>query len=89
MSFLKPDAAGGTGLGSSLGFNPGDVKAFGTAMNGIASAGGATPGYASQQAPDVNNHLQLLDPDVLKAIIAKFGPTPIGGGGTVAPGAYQ
>lgn len=89
MSFLKAAPDGSTGLGSSLGFNPGDVRAFGTAMNGIASAGGAAPGYASQQAPDVNNHLQLLDPAVLKAIIAKFAPPQMGGGGAAARGVYQ
>jgi hypothetical protein len=83
MSFLKEpvDGAnpGAAGLGHLLGADPSRVSSIadriGQGMNGIAQAGGATPGYAS---PDqsVNNHLQLLDPEVLRSIIAKFRPSP-------------
>lgn len=81
MSFLKSAAGAGgvTGLGASLGLNPTSLQTLGTAMNGIASVGGASPGYAGQQGdPGLNNHLQMLDPEVLRAILAKFhsgGPT--------------
>lgn len=55
---------------------------IGTGANQIAAAGGAQPGYAGaapgQQAPPQegmpNNHLQMLDGDVLRAILARFRP---------------
>lgn len=95
MSFLKPDAAAlsaagasgaANGLGRLIDVDPSRIDriagGIGKAANGIAAAGGATPGYVPQQAPQqpVNNYMQLLDPNVLRAIYAKFG------GGPVAPG---
>lgn len=94
MSFLKPSmGAGGiangpnglaSGLGHLIGVDPSQISSnvgkFGDAMNGIASVGGATPGYTAPQQP-VNNHLQLLDPATLQAIYAKFGGQPQTGNG--------
>lgn len=57
---------------------------IGTGANQIAIGGGAQPGYAGpapvaqQAAPatdDPNNHLQMLDQDVLRAVLARFRPT--------------
>lgn len=81
MSFLDSagagaaGAAGSTGLGQALGLNPNDVKAFGTAMNGIAKAGGA--GGEDSGPPPLHNIMQLIDPNILRSIYAQ-----IHGGGT-------
>lgn len=85
MSFLTPaSGANGaaTGLGRLLDVDPSRISriagGIGNVANGIANAGGAMPGYAAPQP--VNNYMQLLDPNVLRAIYAKFG------GGPTAPG---
>lgn len=88
MSFLKsPPITGGIGaalhptaaaqgLGHLLNISPTGIghaaDMIGKVSNGIAAAGGAAPGYASPTAPDVNNHLQLLDPAVLQAIMQQM-----------------
>ncbi len=75
------------GLGHLLGAEGSQVSniadRIGTGMNQIATAGGAQPGYAAPAQPaqpaapqgDPNNHMQLLDPDVLQGLIARFRPT--------------
>lgn len=92
MSFLKPLAGGAasalqpnsaaSGLGHLIGVDPSRIsqiaQGVGTAADGIADAGGATPGYAAPQQP-VNNYMQMLDPNVLQAIYAKFGGGPSAG----------
>lgn len=76
-----------SGLGKLIDVNPQRISSIadriGTGMNGIAAAGGAAAGYgtpqqpaAPQQAPGVDNHLQMLDPAVLQSIIQQFGPKP-------------
>jgi hypothetical protein len=85
-------AAGGasgaaSGLGHLIGADPSRISSIansiGTGMNGIAAAGGAAPGYnapghaapaASAAAPD--NHMQLLDQDVIQQIIQQFAGRP-------------
>lgn len=68
-----------TGLGKLIGADGSRVSEIagriGGGMNQIASAGGAAPGYAAPQAPQElpNNHLQMLDPNVLRALIQRFG----------------
>jgi hypothetical protein len=70
-----------TGLGRLFGTDGSRVSEIagriGGGMNQIASAGGAAPGYAAPQAPQgqelPNNHLQMLDPNVLRALIQRFG----------------
>ena len=58
---------------------------IGTGANQIAVGGGAQPGYAgpapgqipqTSEAPQEmpNNHMQMLDQDVLRAIIQRFRP---------------
>lgn len=53
-------------------------------MNQVAAAGGAQPGYAAAPqaaAPeqgDPNNHLQLMDPKILQALVARFQPQSMG-----------
>jgi hypothetical protein len=92
MSFLNGmGAAGGasgaaSGLGHLIGADPSRISSIansiGTGMNGIAAAGGAAPGYAapghsaapSAAAPD--NHMQLLDQDVIQQIIQQFAGRP-------------
>lgn len=90
MSFLKPLAQnglfglGGMAVAGSPGHdngglfnaNPAGIANFGKAMNGIATAGGATPGYDASTAPPIANHLQMLDPGI-QAALAKFRNTPI------------
>jgi hypothetical protein len=84
MSFLKPQGgaafgsnAAASGLGRLMDVDPSRIsqiaQSIGGVANGFANAGGATPGYA---APEVNNHMQLLDPEVLRSIMAKFRPGP-------------
>jgi hypothetical protein len=46
---------------------------IGKASNGIAEAGGAGQGYDGSAAPQTN-YLQNIDPTVIRAIMAKFGP---------------
>lgn len=69
------------GLGRLFGTDGGHVgeiaKRIGTGANQIAAAGGAQPGYAAPE-PQVNNHLQALDPEVLRALIQHFRPTTMG-----------
>ncbi len=75
-----------SGLGKMIGAEGGQVSNFadklGGGMNQIAAAGGATPGYAPPAVggpqtgpmPAPNNHLQLLDDDVLQSLVARFRP---------------
>lgn len=88
MSFLKANPLSGIGmaanpngaakmLGGILHASPtgvmGIADRIGHAANGVAQAGGADPGYdGGADAP--NNFLQNLDPNVLRALQAKFGP---------------
>ena len=86
MSFLQGAGGAGaalgqansasTGLGHLLNVDPSRISMIangvGRAANGIATAGGADAGYDGSAAP--NNYLQNLDPTVLRAIMAKFGP---------------
>lgn len=88
MSFLAPLAApvgsaiaptaAASGLGHLIGADPSRVgmiaSRIGTAANGVAAAGGAAPGYSGAAPQQVDNHLQLLDPEVLRGIIARFAP---------------
>jgi hypothetical protein len=82
MSFLKPAGAPtnplANGVGRLFGTDGAHVSALadriGLGMNQIAAAGGAQPGYAAQQQP-VNNHLQMLDQDMLREILQRFRPT--------------
>lgn len=67
------------GLGKLIGSGAPQVQnvadRIGMGANQIAAAGGAQPGYAPPPAAmqgDPNNHLQLLDPQVLHALIQKF-----------------
>lgn len=95
MSFLQSAGAGAaaagagaaanpmsTGLGHLFGADPSRVSMIadrvGNAANGIATAGGADQGYGGQAAP-MNNVLQQLDPTVMRAIMAKFGPAQFSG----------
>lgn len=74
-SAAAPAAA--TGLGHLIGADPSRISQIagqiGGGMNRIAAAGGAAPGYEAPQAPAVNNHMQLLDPEVLHSLIRQFG----------------
>lgn len=74
-------AAGGpnsaaTGLGHLIGTEPSRVSSIANAVgkisNGLAEAGGATPGYDAP-APQLSNYMQMMDPRVLKAITDHFG----------------
>ncbi len=76
------------GLGSVLGTSGSNVSSIadriGMGANQIAQAGGAEAGYApppvgmakhpstGDMPADPNNHLQLLDPAVLHALVQKF-----------------
>jgi hypothetical protein len=88
MSFLKPAADAGaltpsnpaaTGLGRLFGTDGARVSSIadriGAGMNQIATAGGAQPGYAAPQQAMPNNHFQMLDQDVLRALVERFRPT--------------
>lgn len=77
------NAAAG-GLGKLIDVQPDRISSFadriGKGMNSIAEAGGAPAGYAPPATgapagtdPGINNHMQLLDPEVLRGIIARFG----------------
>lgn len=89
MSFLRGQSAGAmdaanpisTGLGRALGADPSRVSMIadriGNAANGIAAAGGAEQGYGGQAGPPQGlpaNYMQMMDPTVMRAIMAKFGP---------------
>lgn len=88
MSFLQGAGGAGaalgqansasTGLGHLLNVDPSRISSIangiGRAANGIATAGGAEAGYDGSAAQQPNNYLQNLDPTVLRAIMAKFGP---------------
>lgn len=83
MSFLTPAAGASgaaTGLGHLLGADPSRISSIassiGTGMNGIAAAGGATPGYAGQQPAQPNNFMQLSNPEWLRTIMAQMGGQP-------------
>lgn len=74
---LGTDGANVTGIADKIGGG----------MNQIAAAGGAQPGYQAPPVggvqpgpmqPDPNNHLQLLDDDVLQGLIARFRPSARG-----------
>lgn len=91
MSFLKPapDATAAanpmaSGLGHLFNTDPSRVSAIadriGRGMNLIAAGGGAQPGYAPPEpSQDVTaNHLQLLDPSVLQALVQRFRPASTG-----------
>lgn len=87
MSFLQGMGGAGaamgqansaaTGLGHLFDADPSRISMIadriGKASNGIAAAGGAENGYDGSAAPQ-NNYLQTLDPTVMRALIAKFGP---------------
>ncbi len=82
----KPNAAA-SGLGKLIGVDPEKISSIansiGGGMNQIAQAGGAQGGYAAppqvQQAPAVNNHMQLLDPNILQALVRHFSGNYAGG----------
>lgn len=71
--------AAATGLGRLIGVDAGKISSIadsvGKGMNMIAAGGGAQGGYAAPEQPAlpaVNNHMQLLDPKILQALIAHF-----------------
>lgn len=77
-----------SGFGHMIGVDPSRVSMIanriGNAANGIAAGGGAPAGYdgsaAMPAAPQpIDNHFQLLNPDVLRSIIAKFRPATLTG----------
>lgn len=73
--------AAASGLGRIIGADPSRIGTIagqiGRGMNGIAAAGGATPGYEAPAAaePPVN-HMQLLDNAVLQRLVQQFGGQP-------------
>jgi len=101
LSSIGPAAAGAaaaapaanaaaTGLGKLIGTDPSRIASLahsiGGGMNQIAAAGGAQGGYQDPGLPPVQNHLQLLDPAVLQALIQHFGGGGGLSGGAVGPG---
>jgi hypothetical protein len=74
---LNPSGAA-QGLGHLLNISPLGVSRFadtvGKISNGIAGAGGASAGYDAPAAPD--NHMQLLDQDVIQQLVQQFGGRP-------------
>lgn len=82
---VAPNAAA-TGLGKLIGADPTRIASIahniGGGMNQIAAAGGGQGAYQDPGLPPVQNHLQLLDPAVLQALIQHFG----GGGGGLSGG---
>lgn len=77
MAPAVPQAnAAATGLGKLIGVDGAKISSIadsvGKGMNMIAQGGGAQGGYAAPP-PAVNNHMQLLDPKVLQALIQHFG----------------
>lgn len=94
MSFLKANPFSGVGaalnpngaaqgVGHLLNVSPLGVSRFadtvGKVANGIAAGGGAAAGYDGSAGPQIDNHLQMLDPAVLRSIIAQFRPAPTTG----------
>jgi hypothetical protein len=92
MSFLKPAAGAQFGGVSGLGivarlrsFTGHAIrKRIGTAMNGIASGRRCDTGlWRRSAAHGLNNHLQMLDPEVLRSIISRnFGRRATSDGAT-------
>lgn len=88
MSFLNSLGganAAASGLGQMVGADPSRISQIagqiGRGMNGIAAAGGAAPGYATDpstqpSAAPVDNHMQLLDPNIIQQLIQRFGGRP-------------
>jgi hypothetical protein len=79
----KPNAAA-TGLGRMINVSPDRISKIATSVgagaNQIASAGGAQPGYAPPpQMPTVNNHMQLLNPEILQQLMRHFSGNSAGG----------
>jgi hypothetical protein len=66
-----------TGLGHLIDVDPARIASIagdiGKAANPIAAAGGATPAYQAAPSAPVQNHLQLLDPAVIRAILQQMG----------------
>lgn len=86
MSFLKPAAAMGAagdvnpaaaGLGHLFNADPSRISSIadriGRGANMIAAGGGAAPGYAAPPEMAPANHLQMIDPAVLRSIMDRFG----------------
>lgn len=71
--------AAAMGLGKLIGVDPGKISSIadsvGKGMNMIAQGGGAAGGYAAPELPQARpvNHLQLLDDNVLRALLQRFG----------------
>lgn len=73
-----PANAAASGLGRMIGVDPSRISSIadsvGKGMNMIAAGGGAQGGYApAPELPAVNNHMQLMDPKILQALVAHFG----------------
>lgn len=70
--------AAAMGLGKLIGVDPGKISSIadsvGKGMNMIAQGGGAAGGYAAPELPQAApaNHLQLLDDNVLRALLQRF-----------------
>lgn len=78
-----PPNGAARGLGNLIGVDPARISSIagdvGRASNSIAQSGGAAGGYAAPELPDVSNvrnHLQLLDPSTLQALIRHFSGKP-------------
>lgn len=74
----KPNAAA-SGLGKLIGVDPAKISSIassiGGGMNQIAQAGGAQAGYAAPpqaELPAINNHMQMMDPKILQALVQYF-----------------
>lgn len=84
--FQPNDAA--AGLGRMIDVDPSRISrianGIGNAANGIAAAGGAPAGYNAATGPMgslppqisqmLQNHLQMLNPEILQRILARFQP---------------
>lgn len=74
----QPNAAA-TGLGKLIGVDAAKISSIadsiGKGMNQIAQGGGASAGYAAPEIPAARpaNHLQLLDPSIIQALLRQFG----------------
>lgn len=73
-----PNAAA-TGLGRLINVSPERISKIaggvGQGANQIAGAGGAQGGYEAPQMPQlpaVNNHMQLLNPEILQQLMRHF-----------------
>ncbi len=71
-----PPNAAASGLGKLIGADPARISSIATSLgrgaNQIAEAGGAQGGYTAPELPAVNNHMQLLDPKILQALVRHF-----------------